>query len=149
MTQFTYRTIDLPTLHRHAIGFDKMFDELNRTFANSVASDKYPPHNVVQLDDTHFVVELAVAGFNESEIDVELANNVLTIKGEKVKAEDAPELTYLHRGISSRNFTRTFPLAENVEVHGATVQNGILTVALELVIPEEKKPKKIAIAFNK
>ena len=149
MTQFTYRTIDLPTLHRHAIGFDKMFDELNKTFANSVAADKYPPHNVVQLDDTHFVVELAVAGFNESEIDVELANNVLTIKGEKVKAEDAPELTYLHRGISSRNFTRTFPLAENVEVHGATVQNGILTVALELVIPEEKKPKKIAIAFNK
>jgi molecular chaperone IbpA len=149
MTQFTYRTIDLPTLHRHAIGFDKMFDELNKTFANSVAADKYPPHNVVQLDNTHFVVELAVAGFNESEIDVELANNVLTIKGEKVKAEDAPELTYLHRGISSRNFTRTFPLAENVEVHGATVQNGILTVALELVIPEEKKPKKIAIAFNK
>lgn len=149
MTQFTFRTIDLPTLHRHAIGFDKMFDELNRTFANSVATDKYPPHNVVQLDDTHFVVELAVAGFNESEIDVELANNVLTIKGEKVKAEDAPELNYLHKGISNRNFTRTFPLAENVEVRGATVQNGILAVALELVVPEEKKPKKIQIAFNK
>ncbi len=149
MTQFTLHTLDLPTLHRHAIGFDKMFDELNRTFANSRTGNNYPPHNVVQLDDTHYVIEVAVAGFKEDEIDVELKDNVLTVKGEQKKDEDAKELTYLHKGISARNFVRTFPLAEHVEVRGATVQNGILAVALELVVPEEKQPKKIAITFNK
>ena len=148
MTQFTIRTLDLPSLHRHAIGFDRMFEELNRTFANSKA-DNYPPHNVVQLDETHFVVEVAVAGFADSEINVELADNVLTVKGEKVKSDDEPKLEYLHKGISTRNFTRQFPLAENIKVRGAVVENGILAVQLELVVPEEKKPKAIAITFKK
>lgn len=147
MTQFTIRTLDLPSLHRHAIGFDTMFEQLNRSFASS-KSDNYPPHNVVQLDETHFVVEVAVAGFAENEVDVSLADNVLTVKGEKVKAE-ATNVQYLHKGISTRNFTRNFPLAENVQVRGASVENGILAIALELVIPEEKKPKSIAISFKK
>jgi molecular chaperone IbpA len=147
MTQFTLRTLDLPALHRHAIGFDQMFEQLNRTFANTKA-DNYPPHNVVQLDDTHFIIELAVAGFAESEIDVELADNVLTVKGETDRT-DREQSKYLHKGISTRNFTRSFPLAENIEVRNATVQNGILAVDLELVIPEEKKAKKIAITFAK
>lgn len=148
MTPYTIHTIDLPSLHRHAVGFDRMFEELSRTFANS-RSDNYPPHNVVQLDDTHFVVEVAVAGFKENEIDVELKDNILTVRGEKVKSEDAVQPTYLHKGISARNFTRSFPLAENVEVRAANVENGILAVALELVVPEEKKAKKIAITFTK
>ena len=147
MTQFTLHTIDLPSLHRHAIGFDNLFEQLNRTFANSKSDGNYPPHNVVKLDDTHFVIELAVAGFAESEIDVELKENVLTVKGERVKKDD--EIEYLHRGISARNFTRTFPLAEHIEVRGATVQNGILAIALEQVVPEEQKAKKIAITFAK
>jgi molecular chaperone IbpA len=148
MTQFSIHTIDLPTIARHAIGFDRMFEELNRTFANSRGGDNYPPHNVVQLDDTHFVVEVAVAGFAEEDLDVELKDNVLTVKGERPKAEgETPK--YLHKGISARNFTRNFPLAENVQVLGATVKNGILSVALELVVPEEQKPKKIAITFAK
>ena len=124
-----------------------MFEQLNRTFANS-KSDNYPPHNVVQLDDTHFVIELAVAGFAESEVDVELADNVLTVRGESTRT-DRESTKYLHKGISTRNFTRSFPLAENIEVRSATVQNGILSVDLELVVPEEKKPKKIAITFAK
>ncbi len=148
MTQYTLHTIDLPSLHRHAIGFDRMFEELSRTFGNS-RSDNYPPHNVVQLDDTHFVVEVAVAGFKENEIDVELKDSVLTVRGEKVKDETAEQPQYLHKGISARNFTRNFPLAENVEVRGATVENGILAVALELLVPEEQKAKKIAITFHK
>lgn len=145
MTQFTLRTFDLPTLHRHAIGFDRMFEDLNRTFANS--KDNYPPHNIVQLDETNFLIEVAVAGFKQSEIDVELKDNLLTVKGERAK--DETEVEYLHKGISNRNFTRTFPLAENVEVRTATVENGILAVKLELVVPEEKKAKKIAITFQK
>lgn len=147
MTQFTLHTLDLPSLHRHAIGFDNLFEQLNRTFANSKTDGNYPPHNVVKLDDTHFVIELAVAGFAEAEIDVELKENVLSVKGERVKSDT--EVEYLHKGISARNFTRTFPLAEHIEVRGATVQNGILAIALEQVVPEEQKAKKIAITFAK
>lgn len=147
MTQFTLHTLDLPTLHRRAIGFDRMFEELNRTFANSKTTNNYPPHNVVQLDDTHFVVEVAVAGFKENEIDVEIKDNVLTVKGEQVKSNE--EINYVHKGISTRNFTQTFSLAEHVEVRGATVQNGILAIALEQLVPEEDQPKKIAITFAK
>lgn len=148
MTQFNIRTLDLPSLHRHAIGFDRMFEELNRTFANS-KSGNYPPHNIVQRDEINFVVEVAVAGFAESEINVELADNVLTVTGEKVKNDEQPAPTYLHQGISNRNFVRDFTLADNVEVRGAVVENGILSVHLELVVPEEKKPKSIAITFKK
>jgi molecular chaperone IbpA len=147
MTQFTLHTLDLPALHRHAIGFDNLFEQLNRTFANSKTDGNYPPHNVVKLDDTHYVIEVAVAGFNEDEIDVELKENVLTVRGEQAKKET--EIEYLHKGISARNFVRTFPLAEHVEVRGATVKNGILAVALEQVVPEEQKAKKIAITFAK
>jgi len=152
MTQtLEIRSLDLPAfvnqIHRQTIGFDRMFDELNRTFANSRADGNYPPHNVVKLDDTHYVIELAVAGFNEKEIDVELKENVLTVKGEQTKPDT--EIEYLHKGISTRNFVRTFPLAEHIEVRGATVRNGILAIALEQVIPDEQKPKKIAITFAK
>ena len=146
MTQFQIHTIDLPALHRHAIGFDQMFETLNRTFANSKSDGNYPPHNVIRIDDTHYVIELAVAGFNQSEIDVDLKENNLTVKGEKVTKDDATE--YLHKGISTRNFNRTFPLAEHIEVRGATVTNGILAIALEQVIPDEQRPKKIAITFK-
>jgi len=151
MTNFTLHTLDLPglhaQLHRHAVGFDQMFYQLNRTFANSKTESTYPPHNVVKLDDTHYVIEVAVAGFAQSEVDVELKDNVLTIKGEQAK--DQPDVEYLHKGISARNFVRTFPLAEHIEVRGATVKNGILAVALEQVVPEEDKPKKIQITFAK
>jgi len=148
MTNFTLHTFDIPALHRHAIGFDRVFDELNRAFANSKSDGNYPPYNVVQLNDTQYVIEVAVAGFAETELDVELKDSTLVVKGEKTK-EEGSEINYLHKGISNRNFTRNITLAENVEVRGATVKNGILSVALELVIPEEQKPKKIAITFAK
>jgi molecular chaperone IbpA len=148
MTNFTLHTFDIPALHRHAIGFDRVFDELNRAFANSKSDGNYPPYNVVQLNDTQYVIEVAVAGFAETELDVELKDSTLMVKGEKTK-EEGSEINYLHKGISNRNFTRNITLAENVEVRGATVKNGILSVALELVIPEEQKPKKIAITFAK
>jgi len=150
MTQLQIHTLDLPSfvnqIHRQTIGFDQMFEQLNRQFASS-KSDNYPPHNVVKLDDTHYVIEVAVAGFAEDEIDVELKENILTVRGEQVKRED--EVEYLHKGISARNFVRTFPLAEHIEVRGATVKNGILAIALEQLVPEEDKPKKIAITFAK
>jgi molecular chaperone IbpA len=140
-------TFDLPTLTRHAVGFDRMFNELNRTFASSKTDGNYPPHNVVQLDDTHYQIEVAVAGFAENELDVELKDGLLTVRGQQESKDN--EVTYLHKGIGTRNFVRTFPLAEHVEVRGATVKNGILSIALEMVVPEEEKAKKIAITFAK
>jgi molecular chaperone IbpA len=147
MTNFTLHTIDIPSLHRHAIGFDSLFEQLNRTFANSKSDSNYPPHNVVRIDDAHYVIELAVAGFAEDEINVELKDNILTVQGDQTRAEAGIE--YLYKGIGARNFVRTFPLAEHIEVRGATVKNGILAIALEQVVPEEDKPKKIAITFAK
>jgi molecular chaperone IbpA len=149
MTQVEIHTLDLPAfvnqIHRQSIGFDRMFDELNRAFGPR--KDNYPPHNVLKLDDTHYVIEVAVAGFAENEIDVELNDNVLTVKGEQ--AEKETDVEYIHKGISARNFTRAFPLAENVEVRGATVVNGILAIALERIVPDEKQSKKIPISFAK
>jgi len=147
MTNFTLHTIDIPSLHRHAIGFDTLFEQLNRTFANSKSDSNYPPHNVVRIDDAHYVIELAVAGFAEDEINVELKDNILTVQGDQTRAEAGIE--YLYKGIGSRNFARTFPLAEHIEVRGATVRNGILSIALEQIVPEEDRPKKIAITFAK
>ena len=148
MTRFNLSTLDLPTLHRHAIGFDRLFDELGRTFVNSRSDGNYPPYNTIKLDDTHYIVELAVAGFAQDEIEIELKENLLTIKGEKAATEEADGREYLHRGISARTFIRTFTLADHVEVKEASVSNGILTIALEHVIPEEKKAKKIQIEYK-
>lgn len=147
MTNFTLRTIDLPTLHRHAIGFDRIFDELNRTFANSKSDGNYPPYNIINLPEDKFVIEVAVAGFNESELELEVKENILNIKGQK--ADNKEQYDYLHKGISDRNFTRTFTLNPDIQVKGATVKNGILAIALELIVPEEQRPRKIAIAFQK
>jgi len=150
MTNLQIHTLDLPSfvnqVHRQTIGFDRMFDDLNRQFANS-RQDNYPPHNVVKLDDTHYVIEVAVAGFAQDEVNVELKENVLTVTGQQEKTDK--EIEYLHKGISARNFVRTFPLAEHIEVRGATVRNGILAIALEQVVPEEQKAKKVQITFAK
>lgn len=139
-------TFDLPTIARHAVGFERLFNELGRNFANSKTDGNYPPHNIVQIDETHYAIQLAVAGFSEDELDIEYKDNVLIIKGEK---KEKDEYTYHYRGISARSFTRTFPLADHMEVRGASVVNGILAISIEHVVPEEDKPKKIAITFAK
>lgn len=149
MTNFSIHTLDLPNIHRTAIGFDRVFNELNRTFANSSkASENYPPYNIVKIDDTNTVIEVAVAGFGEHEIDVEMKNGALYVVGKKAEG-DKDTFQYVHKGISTRNFERVFSIAEHVEIRGANVTNGILAIALELVVPEEKKPRKIALTFNK
>lgn len=149
MTQFQFHTLNLDQIARHAIGFDRMFEDMERHIHNGRGTDNYPPHNIIQLDETHYVIEIAVSGFAEEELDVELKDNVLTVTGEKIREEAGPKVEYLHKGIGTRNFRRIFSLAENVQVCGATVKNGILAVALERIIPDEQKPKKIAISFTK
>jgi molecular chaperone IbpA len=143
----TLRSLDIPSIHKFGIGFDTVLDELMRVTTQQ-ANTNYPPYNVIKYTDDQFAIELAVAGFRDGEIDLEVENNQLTIKG--VQATDTREgLEFLHRGISARNFVRTFTLADHVEVVEAHTANGVLTVSLERKIPEEKKPKKIAISYNK
>jgi molecular chaperone IbpA len=147
--QLTLRSLDIPSIHKFTVGFDNIFNELQRV--TSQTRDNYPPYNVIKHSDDKFSIELAVAGFNDGDITVEVESNQLTIKGEQTQYLDdlVKEIEYLHRGISARNFVRTFTLADHVEVANALVANGILTISLERKIPEEKKPKKIAISFNK
>ena len=145
--QLTLRSLDIPSIHKFAVGFDNMFDELLRNTSQQ-ASTNYPPYNVIKHSEDKFTIELAVAGFKEGDIDVQIEKNQLTVTGEQA-TELNTEREYLHRGISARNFTRVWTLADNVEVKGAEVANGILTISLERYIPEEQKPKKIAISYNK
>lgn len=125
------------------VGFDNHFDHLNQ-LAEAVSrnSSGYPPYNITKTGDQTYAIDLAVAGFCEQDIDIEYAENKLTVKG-NLSCPDG--LEYVHRGIANRDFTRTFALNEDVEVRGAELKNGLLTIALERVIPEHKKPKKISI----
>ena len=111
--------------------------------AQSPVSSSFPPHNILKLDESHYVVELAVAGFSKSEIEITVENGNLTIKGEK-KEKDT-EVTYLHRGIGTRSFTKTLTVADTIEVKGAEFKDGILRIGLENIVPEHKKPRKIEI----
>jgi len=142
----TLRSLDIPSVHKFGIGFDNMFDELMRM--NSQQSLNYPPYNIVKQTEDTFFIEVATAGFTEGEIDIQLTNRLLTIKGQMVRDENI-SYEYLHRGISSRDFIREFTLAEHVEVNSAVVKDGILKIYLERIIPEEKKPKNIAITYTK
>ena len=147
MKQVYINSLDIPSIQRFAVGFDRMFDELSRT-AGTLNASNYPPYNIIKETETIWKIEVAVAGFDESELDVEIVNNELVVTG-AVNKENKAEQQYLHQGIAGRDFERTFALADNVEVKGASVKNGILTVTLEHTLPESAKPKKIAITFQK
>ena len=134
---------DTQALNRALVGFDRMFDNFETRFANQI-NNNYPPYNVVKTDENNYFVELAVAGFKKSEISVEVENDYLTIKGERARTDDV-EQQYLHRGLSARDFVRQFQLAEHMVVKGAAIQDGILTVQLERLIPEEKKARLVDI----
>jgi molecular chaperone IbpA len=140
------RAFDIPAFNKFGIGFENLFDDLQRV-TQTQSSTNYPPHNVIKTGDNTVTIEVAVAGFAEGEIDIALDKRLLTITGAKQRDDDAAH-EYLHRGISSRDFKQTFPLAEHVEVKGATIRDGILTVLLEREIPESAKPKSIAITYT-
>ena len=123
-----------------SIGFDRLFQQLQ---AQSVVNQQnYPPYNIVKVDDENFVIELAIAGFDKKEVNVELEKNVLKIEG-KSKDDDKD---FIHKGLASMSFERQFTLADDVEVSGGKLENGVLKVELRRVIPEEDKPVKIKIS---
>lgn len=146
MKNYHLTTFDVPNVARFAVGFDRLFADLNRLATH--ANTNYPPHNVAVYSETESAIEVAVAGFDESELDVEVSNNQLVIRGAK-EEQPNPTVQYQHKGIATRNFELAFQLTDDLKVKGAAVKNGILTVRLEYIVPEEAKPKKVAITFEK
>jgi len=125
------------------IGFDRMLDRMNAVNNTTQRNtSNYPPYNIVKVDEDNFNIELALAGFTDKDIDITLKDGVLYVEGNQ---GDNDEKQYLHRGLSARSFRRSFTIADTIVVNGADFVNGILTISLENVIPEEKKPRKIAI----
>ncbi len=130
---------DYAPFFRSTVGFDHLFDLLEQ---GSESAQGYPPYNIERTDENNYRVIVAVAGFAEKDLDIEVRDGVLTIEG---KREPDTKTTYLHQGIAGRGFQRQFQLAEHMEVRGARLENGLLSVNLERIIPEEKKPRRIAI----
>lgn len=130
------------------IGADKMLETIGRVQEETLKGiPGYPPYNIVKVDDNKYVIEMAVAGFGKQNIDIEIANSTLTVKGglNLDQLDPANPVTYLYKGIADRSFTRKFTLADTVEVKNAELINGMLKLWLENIIPEDKKPKKIDI----
>ena len=134
---------DTAALNRALIGFDTLFDNFERRFANQINTN-YPPHNVLRIDEENYEIHLAVTGFEPNEISVELDQNTLVIRGEREESA-ADDAQYLHRGLAARNFTRGFLLPDHFEVGDAEIKNGVLKVALKHVIPEALKPRQIKV----
>lgn len=139
------RQVDFSPLYRSTVGFDRLFNMFD-TMTQPESVQSYPPYNIERLSENSYRISMAVAGFSEDEIDIEAQRNQLTVKGEKSREEDDSETSdFLYRGIASRSFERRFQLADHVEVVGAQLQNGLLHIELKREIPEEMKPRKIAV----
>jgi molecular chaperone IbpA len=121
------------------VGFDHLFNELEHVTRH--AQDHYPPHNILKTGDTDYLIELAVAGFSRGELNVEVKDRTLTVTGE----HESKGREYIHRGISTKKFKRTFRLSEHVNVNGADLVDGVLSVELKYVVPEALRPRKIEI----
>ena len=137
--------ISFGPLHHATLGFERLFHDMEKMLDSNVSKtvSTFPPHNILKLDDNHYIVELAVAGFSKDEIDITVDDGNLVIKGEKEEKDTG--IQYLHKGIGTRSFTKTLRIADTVEVKGAEFKDGILKIGLENIIPEHKKPKKIEI----
>ena len=126
----------------YAVGFDRIFDNLSRYTADNVQSTGFPPYNIRKEGDYNYVIELALAGFGKDDIEVEVADGTLSVRSVKENSEDD---STVYRGISYRRFERKFTMADDIVVNGAKLENGMLTVDLERVVPEEKKPRLISV----
>ena len=135
------RNYDLAPLWRSTIGFDRLFNLIDSGL-QATGEDNYPPYNIVRSGEDHYEISLAVAGFTPDDITITAEQNVLTVEG---RAAQKADHEYLYRGISARPFRRVFNLADHVQVKGATMDNGLLRIALVREVPEAMKPRRIAI----
>ena len=136
-------TIDLSPLYRSSIGFDRMGSLLDNALRSQKESSGFPPYDIEATGENRYAITLAVAGFEESELDIQVEKGVLRVRGKK--ADDGEEKSWLYRGIANRSFERKFNLADHIEVSGADLKNGLLTVSLIKEIPEAMKPRSIVI----
>jgi molecular chaperone IbpA len=141
------RTFDFAPLHRATVGFDQIADIMDRIMTSDVSQPTYPPYNIEKTAADAYRISIAVAGFSESDLGVEVKENALVVTAKKV--EDEEERTYLHRGIATRAFERRFTLADHVRVTGASHADGMLHIDLQREIPEALKPRRIEIAGTK
>ena len=141
------RTFDFAPLYRATVGFDQIADLMDRVLTTEGTQPSYPPYNIEKLDDDAYRISIAVAGFCEADLSVEVRENALIVSARK--AEDDQERSYLHRGIATRAFERRFHLADHVHVTGATHADGMLNIDLAREVPEALKPRKIAISASK
>ncbi len=140
-------TFDLTPLYRSAIGFDRLADMLSSA-ARTDANTGYPPYNIAVLDEDVYRITMAVAGFSDDELNIETERNTLTVSGRQANEANQDEPEYLYRGIATRSFERRFQLADHVEVTQARLENGLLHIDLKRELPEQMKPRKIAIHSN-
>ena len=134
---------DTNSLNRALLGFDSLFDNFEQRFANQI-NNTYPPYNVIKYDEDTYEIEVAVTGFDKDEVTVEIDQNQLIVKGQRKEVE-LNEPTYLHRSLASRDFTRSWTLAEHMEVKDGTIKNGVLTIGLKRVVPEALKPRVLKL----
>jgi len=133
----------LDTLSRALVGFDTMFDQMERRFANQVSTN-YPPFNILKWNEDQYEIQIAITGFEKEEIRVEVERNQLSVFGES-KEMSLGDAMYLHRGLATRDFEKTFTLAEHMEVKLAEIKNGMLRIQLFRNVPESEKPRIIDI----
>ena len=126
----------------YAVGYDRIFDHLSRYVDNNVTSTGFPPYNIRKEGDYNYTIEMALAGFGKKDIEVEITEGTLSVRSVKENTEDD---STIYRGISYRKFDRKFTVADDVVVNGASLENGMLTIDLERVVPEEKKPRLITV----
>jgi len=138
------RNFDLTPLYRATVGFDQIADMMDRVLTNDVSRETYPPYNIEKTGEDAWRISVAVAGFSEGELSVEVKQNALFVSAKKAAGE--VERTYLHRGIATRAFERRFHLADHVRVSGAKHENGMLHIDLAREVPEALKPRRIEIA---
>ena len=141
-------TFDFSPLYRSAIGFDHLGSLLDSISTNERTASTYPPYNIELITDDEYRITMAVAGFSEAEINVEVENNTLTVSSISSEGKSDSERNYLHRGIAERNFKRQFKLADHIKVNGATMENGLLHIDLEREVPEAMKLRQITIKSN-
>lgn len=136
-----------PEFYRISVGFESIIRMMERHNDNAFQGNKYPPHNIIGISEESFLIELALAGFTRDDITITHHRGVLTVIGAKEKEKDtsSEEMAYVHRGISTRGFQKTFNIAEHVCVTGAAFEDGLLSISLELRVPESEKPKQIKI----
>jgi len=136
-------TFDINRFTPYAVGFDRVFDHLINHSHNMATSTGFPPYNIVKHDDVEFSIEMALAGLSKDDIEVVVAEGVITVKS--VWDDKIENAEVLHRGISHKKFTRKFTIADDIEVKEASLENGLLEIKLERIIPDEKKPRVIKI----